>query len=129
MWLSQGISITPKTLCRFSGSSIRRLSKTSRDASFNCLGPVYGYDQPSDKLLGSCYRSALQLAEENITSIAFRAIPTGAFGYPKEPATRITFKSVLEVIPRLLLVNHIRFVLFNDEARRFHERVNGFWRN
>ncbi|MFO7296348.1 MAG: macro domain-containing protein, partial [Clostridia bacterium] len=44
----------------------------------HCLGPVYGVDQPSDKLLADCYRNALKLAEQHgITSIAFPAISTG----------------------------------------------------
>lgn len=90
----------------------------------HCLGPVYGYDRPSDQLLASCYRNALQLAEENeIPSIAFPAISTGAFGYPMEPAARIALQTVLEMIPRLSSVKHIRFVLYNDSARRIHEQA------
>ncbi|MFP4067177.1 MAG: macro domain-containing protein, partial [Spirochaetaceae bacterium] len=47
------------------------------------LGPVYGMDKPEDKLLADCYRNALRRAEENrLSSVAFPAISTGAFGYP-----------------------------------------------
>ena len=68
----------------------------------HCLGPVYGIDKPSDRLLASCYRNALQLAEDHgIRSIAFPAISTGAFGYPLEPAARIALHTILEIQKRL----------------------------
>ncbi len=90
----------------------------------HCLGPVYGRDEPSDVLLASCYRRALQLAEENaVQSIAFPAISTGAFGYPMEDAARIAIRTVLDALPQLSSVEHIRFVLFSDRARRIHESV------
>ncbi|OPL08650.1 MAG: RNase III inhibitor [Firmicutes bacterium ML8_F2] len=90
----------------------------------HCLGPVYGRDEPSDKLLADCYRNALCLAEEyKISSIAFPAISTGAFGYPLEPATEITFNTIIEVAPTLKSVKTIRFVLYNAKAVKVHERV------
>lgn len=90
----------------------------------HCLGPIYGVDEPSEELLASCYRNALQLAEQGkISSIAFPAISTGAFGYPMEPATRVAFKTVIDVLPRLSSVKHIRFVLFHDADVRVHESV------
>jgi O-acetyl-ADP-ribose deacetylase len=90
----------------------------------HCLGPVYGRDEPSDDLLASCYRSTLQLAgKNNIHSIAFPSISTGAFGFPMEPAARIAFKTVLSELPRNSSVKHIRFVLFSDDDRRLHERI------
>lgn len=61
----------------------------------HCLGPACGVDRPSDRLPASCYRNALELAEENdIPSIAFPAISTGAFGYPMEPAANTAFDAV-----------------------------------
>lgn len=90
----------------------------------HCLGPVYGVDEPSDELLAACYRNALLLAEENqIRSLAIPAISTGAFGYPVEPAARVAFTTVLDVIPQLSAVEQIRFVLFSESDLRVHERV------
>lgn len=81
----------------------------------HCLGPVYGVDEPSDELLASCFRNALKLAEENdVESIAFPAISTGVFGFPLQSAAKIALKTVLDVLPDLARVNHIRFVLFSD---------------
>lgn len=90
----------------------------------HCLGPVYGVDEPSDKLLSACYRNALQLADENgVHSIAFPAISTGIFGYPLEPAARIALKTTLESLPTLSNVNYIRFVLFSDADQQLFAQI------
>lgn len=90
----------------------------------HCLGPVYGQDDPADNLLASCYRNALYLAErDNITSIAFPAISTGAFGFPVEPAARIALKTMLDEAPRLSSVKHIRMVLFDMADQQIHARL------
>lgn len=92
----------------------------------HCLGPVYGVDQPSDKLLADCYKNALKLAEQHgITSIAFPAISTGIFGYPMEEAARVAFEAIFELIPSLKSIKVIRFVLWDREALEIHERVLG----
>ena len=83
----------------------------------HCLGPVYGVDEPSDKLLAACYRNALTLADKNrVGSIAFSAISTGIFGYPLAPAARIAITTVLELLPVLSSVRHIRFVVFSQKG-------------
>ena len=82
----------------------------------HCLGPVYGKDKPENILLADCYRNALRLADEKqIDSVAFPAISTGIFGYPFEAASDISLQTVLEVIPDLKFVRHIRFLLFGEE--------------
>jgi O-acetyl-ADP-ribose deacetylase (regulator of RNase III) len=55
------------------------------------VGPVWRGGQSSEpELLARCYRNSLALAEKHgLNSIAFPAISTGIYGYPKEPATRI----------------------------------------
>ena len=88
------------------------------------LGPVYGRDEPSDELLRTGYENALRRAEEHdIASIAFPALSTGAFGYPLDEAAPIALKTVLDAAPRLASVEHVRFVLFDEDALRAHERA------
>ncbi|MDH5649415.1 MAG: O-acetyl-ADP-ribose deacetylase [Gammaproteobacteria bacterium] len=55
------------------------------------VGPVWqGGDKGEAVLLAGCYRHSLELALENgVRSIAFPAISTGVYGYPKEQAARI----------------------------------------
>lgn len=88
------------------------------------LGPVYGRDEPSDELLRTAYENALQQAEENdITSIGFPAISTGAFGFPVREAARIALQTMLEWAPRMDTVKQIRFVLFDDEDLEVHQEA------
>lgn len=85
------------------------------DYVIHCLGPVYGRDKPEDKLLASCYSQTLKLAEQNkISSIAFPAISTGAFGYPFEEATRIAFNTILNEVGSLKHLQKIKFVLHEE---------------
>lgn len=55
------------------------------------VGPVWqGGGQGEAELLASCYRRSFEVAlENNLKSIAFPAISTGIYGYPKEEAARI----------------------------------------
>jgi O-acetyl-ADP-ribose deacetylase len=80
----------------------------------HCLGPVYGHDEPADRLLASCYWEALRLAEENaLRSVAFPAISTGVFGYPIAEAASVAVSTVVEASRDLMRVELIRFVLFS----------------
>lgn len=90
----------------------------------HCLGPVYGRDNPEDKLLADCYKNALELAEENeIESIAFPAISTGAFGYPIETATKVALNTILEMLPELEKVETIRFVLYSKNDLEVYKSI------
>ncbi|NBB87355.1 MAG: RNase III inhibitor [Bacteroidetes bacterium] len=90
----------------------------------HCLGPVYGRDEPSDALLAACYRNSLARAEETeLSSVAFPAISTGAFGYPIEAAAEVALQTVLEEVPSLDHVGTIRFVLYDRRAYHVHEQT------
>ena len=59
------------------------------------VGPIYSGSPDNAKLLYSCYRNSLELAKKNdVHSIAFPAISTGVYGYPKTEAAEIALKAV-----------------------------------
>lgn len=90
----------------------------------HCLGPVYGRDEPADTLLADCYRNALRLAEEHhVRSVAFPALSTGIFGFPKEKAAPIAVGTVLDALPWLRQVRHIRFVIYSEDDLQLYLRV------
>jgi O-acetyl-ADP-ribose deacetylase (regulator of RNase III) len=94
------------------------------DHVIHVLGPVYGRDEPSDELLRAGYESALHEAEAHgISSVGFPALSTGAFGFPMAPAARIALKTMLDSAPRLEVVEHLRFVLFDADDLVVHEEA------
>lgn len=93
------------------------------DHVIHCLGPVYGKNTPADVLLANCYKNALRLAEENeITSIAFPAISTGAFGFPFKEATKIAFDTILQELEGLKHVQKIKFVLHGEDDLKYYQK-------
>ena len=62
------------------------------------VGPVWqGGGREEAKLLESCYRNSFTLAfEQGARSIAFPAISTGVYGYPKDQAVEIAVSVMRE---------------------------------
>lgn len=62
------------------------------------VGPIYGNENGhEDELLANCYTNSLKLAKENnIKTIAFPAISTGVYHFPKDKAANIALKTVKE---------------------------------
>ena len=84
----------------------------------HCLGPVYGTDEPSDRLLANCYINAIVLAEtRRISRIAFPAISTGAFGYPAFEAAQVTAQAVLSIVEDIQYLEVVRFVFIDSSMK------------
>ena len=68
----------------------------------HAVGPIWrGGHHGEDKLLESCYRRCFELAlEAGAASIAFPAISTGAYGFPKDRAAAIAVGSMKTFEPR-----------------------------
>jgi O-acetyl-ADP-ribose deacetylase (regulator of RNase III) len=66
------------------------------------VGPVWhGGDRGEPDLLASAYRSSLQLAADHqVRTIAFPAISTGVYGFPKERAAAIAVGEMRFFEPR-----------------------------
>lgn len=79
--------------CRTGEAKITKGYRLQAKYVIHTVGPRYGIDEPS--LLEDCYRNCMNLAGENqISSIAFPAISTGVYHYPKEKAAEIAAKTV-----------------------------------
>jgi len=82
------------------------------------VGPIYGRENGNEEsLLKNCYINSLTTAkEEGIKTIAFPAISTGVFRFPKEQACKIAISAVKEFIDKQPeTFDEIIFVLFDDE--------------
>jgi O-acetyl-ADP-ribose deacetylase len=86
------------------------------------VGPVYrGGGAGERQLLASCYRRALEVADElGATSVAFPAISTGIYGYPKEEAAEVAVDTIRGASGTR--VELVRLVAFDDATRQLYER-------
>jgi O-acetyl-ADP-ribose deacetylase (regulator of RNase III) len=92
---------------------------------FHAVGPVWrGGMQQESKLLASAYRRCLELAIENdCRSVAFPAISTGVYGYPKDLAAECSLKTVRDFLLDLGRPFEARFVLFDAGTFGAYARV------
>jgi O-acetyl-ADP-ribose deacetylase (regulator of RNase III) len=86
------------------------------------VGPVWsGGDRGEPEILASCYRRSLEVASElGATSVAFPAISTGIYGYPRDLAAEIAVSTVSSAETAVEL---IRLVAFDRETFRLYEHL------
>ena len=89
------------------------------------VGPIWrGGFSGEGELLASCYRRCFALARENnLGSIAFPAISTGVYGFPKEKAAMIAVAQTQKALAENEKLEKVLFVCFNPEARKVYEAV------
>ena len=84
----------------------------------HAVGPVWrGGGQGEAELLASCYRRAIELADEHGDArVAFPAISTGVYAYPLEEAADVAIRATHEALAQHPAVEEARFWLFGDAA-------------
>ena len=89
------------------------------------VGPIYRGGQHGEaETLASCHRESVRLADEQgLSSVAFPAISTGAYGYPVSEAAPIAISAALEALSTAKHVTLCRFVLFDVATVRAYERA------
>jgi O-acetyl-ADP-ribose deacetylase (regulator of RNase III) len=79
------------------------------------VGPIYGQhggDEP--RLLARCYENCIALAaKRGLATIAFPAISTGVYGYPKEDAKRVSIAAVEGALQAHPSIVEVRLVYFS----------------
>ena len=80
------------------------------------VGPMwYGGNDNEEKLLDSCHQKVLDLAvKNNIKTIAFPCISTGAYGYPSEKASKVAINSVISFLKKNKTIKMIYFITKKD---------------
>jgi len=94
------------------------------DYVIHTVGPVYGRNEGRDaELLAACYENSLLLAQKHsITSIAFPAISTGIYAYPRSEAALVASQTIRRFLSTDEVVSEIRMVFFQDaDAKTFLE--------
>lgn len=80
------------------------------------VGPIMGRAGGSEAdLLAASYRNCLALAvENNLRTIAFPSISTGAFGYPPKEAAEVSSKAIAEFLSTDTVLTEVRLVFFSQ---------------
>jgi O-acetyl-ADP-ribose deacetylase (regulator of RNase III) len=89
------------------------------------VGPVWnGGNDGEDELLANCYKRSLGLSVGNdLSSIAFPAISTGAYEFLLDRATKIAVKTVAEFLNRGDGPERVIFCCFDSESIEAHKNA------
>ena len=90
------------------------------------VGPVWhGGSSGEAEKLASCYRRSLEEAAGlSLKDIAFPAISTGIYGYPKEKAAEVAFAAVRDFLLSSELPETVYFVFYSPaDARVFLDSI------
>lgn len=89
------------------------------------VGPIISGEVTEEdrRLLASCYRSCMALAEEKgLKSLAFCCISTGVFRFPREEAARIAVSAVREYLAKSEL-ERVVFCVHGEENLRIYRGI------
>ena len=92
------------------------------------VGPIVSgrLTQRDQQLLASCYRSCLELAEQNdVNSIAFCCISTGEFHFPHEKAAEIAIQTVKEYREHTHSKMEVIFNVFKETDLNIYRQLLG----
>ena len=98
------------------------------DYVLHTVGPIVSgrVTREDERLLASCYRSCLELAEKNsVRSIAFCCISTGVFHFPNERAAEIAVETVRRCKVETGSKIKVVFNVFKDLDKTIYERLLG----
>lgn len=88
------------------------------------VGPVWTGAPHDDEHLASCYRRSLDLALAlPARTIAFPAISTGAYRFPKDRAARIAVTTVAEALAGSEFFERVVFCCFGAESATLHRHA------
>jgi O-acetyl-ADP-ribose deacetylase (regulator of RNase III) len=89
------------------------------------VGPVWhGGKKDEAKLLALAYQNSLLLAEQaGAGTVAFPAISTGVYGYPKDEAARVAVHTVAAFLQEKKIFERIIFACFSEDSAQAHQKA------
>jgi O-acetyl-ADP-ribose deacetylase (regulator of RNase III) len=91
------------------------------------VGPVWrGGAAGEREVLANCYRSCLAIAcNRRFREIAFPAISTGVYGFPKEAAARIAVETVQSHLSENEMPGRVLFICFDEPTIEIYRLALG----
>ncbi|MBN1411188.1 MAG: O-acetyl-ADP-ribose deacetylase [Spirochaetales bacterium] len=90
------------------------------------VGPIWKDGQANEsEILSNAYRNSLQQASTlKLGSIAFPAISTGIYGYPREKAARVAFDSINDFLEKNDIPEKVFLVFYSElDAQIFLDSI------
>jgi len=111
--------------CRTGDAKITKGYRLKAKHVIHTVGPVYYRDgERAAELLASAYRLSLEVASENnVRSVSFPSISTGAYGYPIEEAAPLALRTAINYLESHTDIELVRFVLFGHRAYQVYEKA------
>ncbi|SHF46969.1 O-acetyl-ADP-ribose deacetylase (regulator of RNase III), contains Macro domain [Desulfacinum infernum DSM 9756] len=92
----------------------------------HAVGPRMGEGDEDRKLEDATRNSLLRATEKSLESVAFPAISTGIFGFPKDRCARIMLKTVAEFLKNeKTTLQEVVFCLWGEEDLRVFRKALG----
>ncbi|RLG04020.1 MAG: O-acetyl-ADP-ribose deacetylase [Thaumarchaeota archaeon] len=115
--------------CPVGGAVITGAGKLKARYVIHAVGPRMG-EGDEDRKLRDATLNSLKLAEKHgVRSIAFPAISTGIFGFPKDRCAKIMLRAAVEHLRKGSGIKRVIFCLYDDETYRIFseelERIRG----
>jgi O-acetyl-ADP-ribose deacetylase (regulator of RNase III) len=104
--------------CETGEAKITKGYKLPAKYVIHTVGPVWYDGNNNEKnLLASCYKNCLKLASDNnLKTIAFPSISTGAYRFPVEYASDIAITEILRFLKSNSSIKKVKIVCFSADA-------------
>ncbi|MCD6125749.1 MAG: macro domain-containing protein [Thaumarchaeota archaeon] len=111
--------------CPVGGAVITGAGKLKAKYVIHAVGPRMG-EGDEDRKLRNATLNSLKLAEKHgIKSMAFPAISTGIFGFPKDRCAKIMLRTTVDYLKAGSSIERVIFCLYDDETYQiFAEELN-----
>ncbi|HDD56486.1 MAG TPA: macro domain-containing protein [Nitrososphaeria archaeon] len=111
--------------CPVGGAVITGAGKLKAKYVIHAVGPRMG-EGDEDRKLRNATLNSLKLAEKHgIKSMAFPAISTGIFGFPKDRCAKIMLRTTIDYLKAGSSIERVIFCLYDDETYQiFAEELN-----
>jgi O-acetyl-ADP-ribose deacetylase (regulator of RNase III) len=111
--------------CETGDAKLTKGYRLSARYIIHTVGPVWqGGGKGEAELLASCYRRSLEIAlARNCRTIAFPAISTGIYRYPKDEATDIAVGAVSHFLRQNTVPDTVTFCCFDELTAELYRRV------
>ena len=107
--------------CPVGGAVVTGAGRLKARYVIHAVGPRYGEGDEDNKLRSATLNSLKRAEEKGLKSIAFPAISTGIFGFPKDRCADIMLKTIIEYLKGNTGLREVIMCLYDDKTYRIFE--------